>query len=391
MSFQLETHEELTAGVRRIALEELDAALGQLTNPGDEPGDSVHSTRKHFKKLRGLIRLVRDEIGKEVYRRENKVFRDASRHLSAARDAAVMVDTLDDLVDRFGDELRVGLVVQLRRRLVEAQRASTDTLFSQNGPIPGIAAEIRDARERVGAWPLKRDGFGAVRGGIQRVYRRGRKAYRRAYREPSAEHFHEWRKRTKYLWYQMRILHPIWPATLGNLAAELHALSDDLGDEHDLAVLRGIVAEHQELFANANEFDALTQRIDERRSELRTAARVRGARLFAETPKGFARRVREYWKAPRPAREQVQPDGSGPEQPVEPLPVQRVPAERVERIGAEEQLPTPPELERAIAEAASPAEPSAKSRRWRRRGAIGAGVTAGVGALALLLGSKQKR
>ena len=390
MSFRLETHEALTAGVRRIALEELDAALQELTEPGDEPGASVHSTRKHFKKLRGLIRLVRDELGKEVYRRENKVFRDASRHLSAVRDAAVMVDTLDDLLDRFGNELPAEPVARLRRRLVEAQRASTDTLFGDNGPIPEIAAAIRDARERVGAWPLKREGFGAVRGGTERVYRRGRKAYRRAYRKPSAENFHEWRKRTKYLWYQMRILHPIWPATLENLAAELHALSDDLGDEHDLAVLRGIVAEHQELFADADEFDALTQRIDERRAELRAAARVRGARLFAETPKDFTRRVRAYWKAPRPEWESMQQDGFMLEQPAESVPAPG-PAERVERIGMEEQLPASPELERAIVEAASSAASLTKPRRRWRRGAIGAGVTAGVGALALLLGSRQKR
>jgi hypothetical protein len=68
------------------------------------------------------------------------------------------------------------------------------------------------------------------------VYKRGRNRLFDAYAAPSPDNFHEWRKRTKYLWYHVRILRPLWPAVLEELANEIHELSNLLGLDHDLAV-----------------------------------------------------------------------------------------------------------------------------------------------------------
>lgn len=78
MSYQIELHEPIPEAVRRIAGEEFDSALSLLTDPGDDRGKAVHEARKHFKKRCGLLRLVRDEIGEDAYRRENIAFRDAT-------------------------------------------------------------------------------------------------------------------------------------------------------------------------------------------------------------------------------------------------------------------------------------------------------------------------
>ena len=45
----------------------------------------------------------------------------------------------------------------------------------------------------------------------------------------------------KYGWYHARLLQPVAPSALGPLAKRLKDLSDGLGDEHDLAVLRGMI------------------------------------------------------------------------------------------------------------------------------------------------------
>jgi CHAD domain-containing protein len=43
---------------------------------------------------------------------------------------------------------------------------------------------------------------------------------------PSMEHLHEWRKRMKDLGYQVRLLTPIGPGILEDLADELEQLAD---------------------------------------------------------------------------------------------------------------------------------------------------------------------
>ena len=44
-------------------------------------GAAVHEARKDTKKLRSVLRLVRESLGDSNYRRENNRFRDAARNL----------------------------------------------------------------------------------------------------------------------------------------------------------------------------------------------------------------------------------------------------------------------------------------------------------------------
>src|SRR5688572_7871048 len=82
------------AGVRRIAAGEVEAALEEIA-AGANTGEAVHNARKRLKKLRALLRLVRPEFRR--FRKENATIRKVADQLSAARDARVLVDTLDSL------------------------------------------------------------------------------------------------------------------------------------------------------------------------------------------------------------------------------------------------------------------------------------------------------
>ena len=72
---------------------------------------------------------------------------------------------------------------------------------------------------------------------IEEVYATGRESLRAARQTPTSERLHEWRKDTKYLWYDLQILEPLWPGVMTEWAAQAHRLSEYLGDDHDLAVL----------------------------------------------------------------------------------------------------------------------------------------------------------
>jgi hypothetical protein len=60
----------------------------------------------------------------------------------------------------------------------------------------------------------------------------------------------------------------------------------------------------------AADVDALLSLIDHRRGQLRTEAFLEGARLYAERPKVFVRRMRRYrkaWEGEREADEEARP------------------------------------------------------------------------------------
>ena len=162
---------------------------------------------------------------------------------------------------------------------------------------PRAAARIAAAVDRVRGWPVGGDGWDAIESGLRRSYRRGGATMRDAVADPTVERLHEWRKRVKDLWYHLRILTPAWPAVVEALAEEAHVLSEQLGDDHDLAMLATAARDHADAFAEPLDLDALVDAIDDRRSELQRSATSLGRRLYADEPEAFIARIEVWWRA----------------------------------------------------------------------------------------------
>jgi CHAD domain-containing protein len=285
-AYRLKRKEALPEGVARIARGRIDHAIDELNGEaGSSPEEAVHNTRKDMKKLRALLRLMRSELGDDVYRRENECFRDAAAELSGVRDADVMLATLETL------ELEEPVSGPLRQAL-EAHRLRTGG-GSRKQAASQVIEILEQARARAAEWPLERDDFEALRPGLRRMYKRGRREFRALREEPTVEGLHEWRKRSKELWYDHTLLRSLWKPVMDAVGDEAHALSDRLGDDHDLAVLLAWAQEH------AEPEPELVEAVERRRAKLQRDAFELGARLYADRPKAFLRRLELLWEASR--------------------------------------------------------------------------------------------
>lgn len=296
MSYRLEQEETLSAGLKRLTLEQIDRALEQLHNPDDQPQEAVHDARKRLKKIRAVLRLVRDTIGEERFEKENVCFRDAGRLLAPVRDSAVNIETVDTLTNRFREQLVPGVFSSLRTQLENYAAMVCQQYVVEQRALEKTAAVIQSARMRVGEWTDIEDDFSTLYKGLKRVYKRGCKGLHRAYDDPSGENFHEWRKRVKYLWYQTRILRLIWPNMQKTFADELHTLANYLGDEHDLFELQQALTQQEPFRIEEHTREILFALITERQEELRQAARPLGERIYVEKPSDFTDRMAAYWK-----------------------------------------------------------------------------------------------
>jgi CYTH domain-containing protein/CHAD domain-containing protein len=297
-AYRLLPDEDAAAGVRRVILGRLDKAAERLREAGDEGdalAEAIHGARKDLKKARAALRLVRDELDKKTFKRENRALRDAARLLSASRDAEVKLATLDSLDEGEGD-MPPGATALWR----EALLADRDRIVggADDGTADAIAA-IEAVAARVPEWKLRAEGWNLLAPGIDTAYREGREAFAALGDAPSFEAVHELRKRGKDLWYQVRLLRATWPTVLDASADEIHAFTDLLGDHHDLAVLADDLAGRAEVDATHRE--TLRALIEARQARLLADALATGARVYAEKPKAFLRRLRAYWRAWRPA------------------------------------------------------------------------------------------
>lgn len=297
MPYRLEPNETISLGIRRLLLERVDQIIDDLTNPAIDRDEGVHEARKNCKRVRAAYRLIRDEIGKDLYRQENIRFRDTARLLAGARDSWVMIQTLDKLVASNEDRLPPRSFAGIQEELKESYKTTLAGEFETQERISAILDRMAEAKDQIEQLPIERNDFSAFRKGIRRVYKRGRNALSTAYYQPHSEVFHEWRKRCKYLWYQLEILEALWPNVLSRLAEELHTLSDYLGDDHDLAVLRSTILDTLTGLKNEKELLAVVHLIDQERLELEALAHPLGERLYFDPPDTFVERLETFWQA----------------------------------------------------------------------------------------------
>ena len=286
-AYRLQPGEDLAEGIRRIARGQVDLARDELQGGGDA-GASVHEARKAFKRQRALLRLVRDEIGDDVYRRENATYRGLGRALAGARDAEVIAQALDAVVERAGDEIPDGTFAGLREVLEGEARDADDRLGDQPDVIGRVVAMLGNARLRIDAWPLPTgDDTAPLAPGLRRIYRRGRRAWRAAEKHTDTEHLHELRKRAKDLWHAGQIARPASPKKLRKISRRAHDLSDVVGEDHDLAVLLDAAAEREHVLA-PGERELLASLVGARRAELQHEALERARRLYSRKPRKVA-------------------------------------------------------------------------------------------------------
>ena len=122
------------------------------------------------------------------------------------------------------------------------------------------------------------------------------KAMKQARRTPTPECLHEWRKQAKYLWHQLQLLEPMSPGPIGALADQTKKLSDYLGDDHDLAVLRAKITTHANQFPGPTGPRALLALIDRCQDRLRARAFFVGRRIYDDPPAAFTARFERYWR-----------------------------------------------------------------------------------------------
>jgi len=275
MAYSFEHDESVPAGVRRLMNEQIVRAREQLTDAGSTREKRIHNARKRFKETRALLRLVRGPLG-EQFALENAWFRDAGRDLASVRDADAVLEALEKL------ELPRALHARVRQQLT-AGRAEV--------PLDALIANTQEqlviAQGRIALWPDMADSFETLAAGLQRTYRDGRRAMKRA---DTPEGLHEWRKHVKTHWYHAQLLRHVWPEMMKSYADVLEELSHALGDHHDLHVLRESVASAP---------PELVEAIETRQRELERKSRELGEKIYAERLSEFTARIaklREAWR-----------------------------------------------------------------------------------------------
>ena len=312
-TFRLLPGEELGPGLKRLGVETVDDAIRGFYDGEEVFGDAVHTARKSMKRIRALLRLVRHEIGDKVYRFENAWMRDTARLVSDVRASAVMVKGAEEIRSLYGPLLAEATFDELIHRLGARRDRMEERAMEDPGVVPRVVSNLERARGRYQSWPTDPDaksvyGMGlrhryeAVGPGLRATHARGRQEMVAAYEAAGSAAFHRWRKSVKYLHHQFEILTPLWPEVMIGMTITLSRIADLLGQDHDLAELLQLLADRPDICPDPVERSMMSALASQRRSDLHTASRILGRRIYTESSASLDVRMGAYWESMELAR-----------------------------------------------------------------------------------------
>jgi CHAD domain-containing protein len=299
MSYRLDPMQSAHEDLRRAAVEQLESAVDALANANaaDRP-KAVHTARKAVKKTRALLRLGRSGMPSQAYGRTMRSLRDAGRLLSGARDADVLAHTIDGLATHYVGQLPASAYRDLRRD-VAALAAAPET----DDQVQAAIARLKELVGDAAGWSVDDTRWATIREEAARTYARGRKQFASAAETADAKPLHEWRKRVKDLWYHQRLLRNAWKPVMRAHSGETDRLGELLGDEHDLAVLSAFLDDHRAELSGHLHLEDVIELTSRRRTELQAEAITIGARIYAERPGAYGKRIGGYVKVARSSHE----------------------------------------------------------------------------------------
>lgn len=254
------------------------AALGDAARPQEA---RVHAARRKLKRARSLLRVLKPHLGGD-YARRRADLRAAAGELSGTRDLDVMAATAANLVDHAPGKLRpvIGDIAVRVAREAEAAHATAT-------PVEAVMARLRTAQAEAEALAEPDDGKTLFRTELARAYKAARKAMAVAGSGRGEQPFHDWRKRVKHHYHLSRMVKGAGKATAKKVVADLDALGELLGVEHDHAVLAARLLDDPLLAGDGRTADRLHEVIDARRAKLQKKAFRLGAKLYADKLKAF--------------------------------------------------------------------------------------------------------
>ena len=303
MAFQIKAKESVHDGILRNVRHQIEKVLGYLDAKTKSrkqdawENEAIFEARKSFKKVRAALRLVREDLGEDMYHEENYCFRDAARPLTEVRDAHVLVETFGKLTEKSTDQTNSAEYAKVHGTLFTNLKEVTQRVIREDKVFTALKEFATRALVRLSNWTFDRDGWIAVESGIKRVYKEGHRALSRATENPSVENLHEWRKQAKYLWHQLQLLDPIWSVSEKELGDQFHKLTRLLGEDHDLAVLRQTLAADPLTYGGHLFLKGLFVLIDQQRKDFQKQAFTLGRQLYKDSPKIFTSRIETYWNA----------------------------------------------------------------------------------------------
>ncbi|MEW6737431.1 MAG: CHAD domain-containing protein [Acidobacteriota bacterium] len=143
---------------------------------------------------------------------------------------------------------------------------------SDKNEEPAKAKDIlKETRNNFTKLKLQNEGWGILAPGLKETYGKARKDMKRAIKNRDDKYLHNWRRVSKYLWYQLQFIEQIRSNGIDKIIKRLRQLGQKLGSYHDYVMLVDRLNANPEIFGGNEIVDPVTEVLNVRKEKLKKA------------------------------------------------------------------------------------------------------------------------
>lgn len=292
--FTFEINNNIKEEYFRLIRAQTEFILDCIRNEEMDLNEKIHEIRKSLKKIRAILRLYRDSIGYSTYHRANVFYRDLGRKISLPRDKQVLLQFGQKIIEQAPENIRNHNTEKLIATL-EKHREDSLSEIKKNKVLETIEKELQKTNPDHGL-VIKNEGFKVIKGGVKRIYKQARKYMNSILKDSDNSKIHDFRKRVKYLRYQMSILRPIYPVMINAYRRTLKNISDDIGLYRDYTLFHDMMLNYDFFNLNDNQREFINGYIKEEKEKAFVRALEPSKKFFLDTSGSFVKKLSKYYQ-----------------------------------------------------------------------------------------------
>ncbi|WP_319518229.1 CHAD domain-containing protein [uncultured Martelella sp.] len=298
MAFALDPDRPFDAAAKKAATSQLEDAIKALKKQPRGLHEAVHDARKKFKRVRGLLKLIRP-AAPDFARQENERIRAIAAGLSGERDATALIECATYLRGLAGDGARDMALARLETALRERRETIAATEADLKKKAKAAIHDCHDAIAAIEKIDLHADRKTAAKylaKGWKKQLANAQVALMTAQAEGDDNDFHELRKKSQTYWMFCALLSPVWPSALKGKRSDAKALADALGHEHDLSMLLALLDGPEALPLDPVTLAACRSAALKARTQLRRRVIKMARKAFGDEADVEAKIIRTLWR-----------------------------------------------------------------------------------------------
>ncbi len=292
----LHKNEVLSEGIMRILMERTDAILFHCSPAPGDIHTSIHEIRRNIKKIRAVLRLIRDEAGYGFYYRENRFYRDQGRLLSEIRSIEILNHSLNLVNRNFKTGIPREEVNHIAAEIAERRNDIIINTIEKQKILQHISSEVSVNRERLKTFKLEKNDFSGIKPGITRIHKHCRNYLKICTKNLQITKLHDFRKKIKYLLYQLQMIYFVFPSLLKVYISSLDTIADNLGIYRDLYELRNFIISTGHQQENGKSINKLLNEIENLKSKHLLKAMGKSDLLLSVRTGAFINQIEKYFK-----------------------------------------------------------------------------------------------